>query len=229
MGTTTVTYDWKKVLRSDFIASKASDGLQRFYCHYPHGVLKPGESKTFTFSFRSADKPGMFFEEWELITDPHLLHPLPMVYLSGIATLNDDERQKMIKDRREQVQKEIAAHRAKEAELDLLDQVKEPEAPAPDMKDPATFSKAFEQNNRHLGLYFSQSVMNQLYELIEDILIRSPDLHGQEDDILAKWNGSMDYVESLLVNVHNPYSKQSFNEKYMRILSQARKVPIDRA
>jgi hypothetical protein len=34
----------------------------------------------------------MFFEEWELITDPHMLQPLPVIYLSGIATLNDDER-----------------------------------------------------------------------------------------------------------------------------------------
>ena len=58
----------------------------------PHGLLKPMESKTFTFSFRSADKPGMFFEEWELITDPQTYHKLPSFYLSGMATLNDDKR-----------------------------------------------------------------------------------------------------------------------------------------
>lgn len=119
MGTTTVTYDWKKVYRGDFVASKNSDGVQRFYCHYPHGVLKPGESKTFTFSFRSADKPGMFFEEWELITDPHLLQPLPMIYLSGIATLNDDERQRMIKEKSERVQREIKHIQKVEQEKDL--------------------------------------------------------------------------------------------------------------
>jgi hypothetical protein len=55
-------------------------------------VLKPGEQKTFTFSFRSAETPGMYFEEWELLTDPKLLQGLPQVYLSGIATLNDDTR-----------------------------------------------------------------------------------------------------------------------------------------
>jgi hypothetical protein len=107
VGSTTVTYDWKKVHRGDFITSKHSDGVQRFYCHYPHGVLKPGESKTFTFSFRSADKPGMFFEEWELITDPHMLQALPVIYLSGIATLNDDDRQKMIRERKATVDQEI--------------------------------------------------------------------------------------------------------------------------
>ena len=77
VGSTTITYDWKRVHRGDFIQSKCSDGIQRFYCHYPHGVLKPGEQKTFTFSFRSAETPGMYFEEWELLTDPQLLQGLP--------------------------------------------------------------------------------------------------------------------------------------------------------
>ena len=35
-------------------------------------ILKPGESKTFIFSFRS-EKAGMYFEEWELHTEPLLL------------------------------------------------------------------------------------------------------------------------------------------------------------
>ena len=139
MGSTTVTYDWRKVHRGDFIPSKSSDGVQRFYCHYPHGVLKPGESKTFTFSFRSADKPGMFFEEWELITDPHMLQPLPVIYLTGIATLNDGERQKKILEKKEQVDNEIKAIQEKEKEKDVLAEVKEPEAPAPDLRDPETF------------------------------------------------------------------------------------------
>lgn len=39
----------------------------------------------------------------------------------------------------------------------------------------------------------------------------------------------MDYIEGLLSHVTNPYTRHSFNERYMRILNQARKVPIDRA
>ena len=34
VGTTTVTYDWRKVNRADYIQSKNSDGVQRFFCHY---------------------------------------------------------------------------------------------------------------------------------------------------------------------------------------------------
>ena len=68
-GTTTVTYEWKKIIRGDYIKSKNSDGIQRFYCHYPRDILKPGEAKTFIFSFKS-EKPGMFNEEWELLMEP---------------------------------------------------------------------------------------------------------------------------------------------------------------
>lgn len=34
VGSTTVTYMWKKVQRGDYIQSKSSDAVQRFYCHY---------------------------------------------------------------------------------------------------------------------------------------------------------------------------------------------------
>ncbi len=68
-GTTTVTYEWKRIERGDFIQSKHSDGIQRFYCHYTRDTLKPGESKSFIFSFKS-EKAGIFKEEWELLTEP---------------------------------------------------------------------------------------------------------------------------------------------------------------
>ena len=87
-GSTTITYEWKKVQRGDHIAAKKSDFLQRFYCHYPRSILKPGESKTFTFSFRS-EKVGMFNEEWELLTEPLLINSLPMLSLSGISLQAD--------------------------------------------------------------------------------------------------------------------------------------------
>jgi hypothetical protein len=45
----------------------------------------------------------------------------------------------------------------------------------------------------------------------------------------AEWACKMGYVEGLLAHVQNPYSRQTLKERYMKILSQARKVPIDRA
>lgn len=79
--------------RGDHIGSKKSDFLQRFYCHYPRSILKPGESKTFIFSFRS-EKVGMFNEEWELLTEPLLINTLPVLTLSGISLQSDEYSQK---------------------------------------------------------------------------------------------------------------------------------------
>ena len=39
LGSTTVTYEWKKVQRGDHIAAKKSDFIQRFYCHYVSELL----------------------------------------------------------------------------------------------------------------------------------------------------------------------------------------------
>lgn len=38
---------------------------------------------------------------------------------------------------------------------DVLDRVKTPTPPLPNMKDPTTFMHYFENNNKHLGLYFT--------------------------------------------------------------------------
>ena len=89
VGSTTVTYEWKKIIRSDYVLSKNSDGIQRFYCLYPRDTLKPGENKTFIFSFRS-EKAGMFNEEWELLTEPELVEAPPLLTLSGMATKEDE-------------------------------------------------------------------------------------------------------------------------------------------
>ena len=99
------------------------------------------ESKTFTFSFRSADKPGMFFEEWELITDPQTLTKLPLFYLSGMATLNDDIRQDFIKTQLAKVENEILRDKEdwKRWAEEELEEMREPEAPKLDIRDVATF------------------------------------------------------------------------------------------
>lgn len=61
--------------------------------------MKPGESKTYIFSFRS-EKPGMFNEEWELLTEPQLLETAPLLNLSGMATKADEyiEKRQQLND-----------------------------------------------------------------------------------------------------------------------------------
>lgn len=43
---------------------------------------------------------------------------------------------------------------------DIIEKVKSPIPPAPDMKDPEIFKIHFELNNKHLGLYYTKHTMN---------------------------------------------------------------------
>lgn len=149
----------------------------------PHGLLKPMESKTFTFSFRSADKPGMFTEEWELITDPQTLTKLPLFYLSGMATQNDDQRQAFIQETLKNREEEVTEYRSANQCRDELEMIKWPEPPKPDIREVTYFQQEFEKNNRHIGVYFSPAVHSQLFELLEDIIERAPALQEQEGGI----------------------------------------------
>lgn len=80
--------------------------------------------------------------------------------MKGISTLNDDARQNLIAGMKADVDKRIAKQAEIEAKLDAESQVKEEEKPAPDMRDAETFRVFFEQNNKHLGVYFTPSVMS---------------------------------------------------------------------
>merc|ERR1712166_1411975 len=80
-------------MRNDFIPAKKSDFVQRFWCHYPRAILKPGESKTFSFTF-SSEKIGMYNEEWELWTEPLLHNQLPVLQMAGICVQEDKHEEK---------------------------------------------------------------------------------------------------------------------------------------
>lgn len=103
------------------------------FCVKPRNILKPGESKTFTFSFRS-EKIGMFNEEWELLTEPLLMTSLPMLQLSGMALQEDQYA-----DRRdqfwEQFDTNFVQRDARETVYQLVDRIKTPEQAVVDPKD----------------------------------------------------------------------------------------------
>lgn len=60
--------------------------------------------------------------------------------------------------------------------------------------------------------------MSQLYELFDDIMLRAPALQENPEAVFDQWQASMEYLERLLVYVGNPYTRQSFKERYMKLL-----------
>ena len=64
--------------------------------------------------------------------------------------------------------------------------------------------------------------MDQLFDLLEDIIDRAPalqELEGGIEGIYDNWHASLEYVEGLLSHVTNHYTRDSLNERYMKILS----------
>ena len=188
--------------------------------------MKPGESKTFTFSFIS-DKVGMFNEEYELLTEPLLNNSLPMLSLSGIATQEDEyaeKRQRFWEDFTDNfVQKDAA-----EAVETIIDRVKTPPKAEPNRRDAAVFAKMFEENNQDLKLYYSADTMDGFYDLLSDIeiLYNKQDLQIPED---FEWSTKVGELEKMIEKIANPYTRQTMLDRFIKLVSKARKTPNDRA
>ena len=119
----------------------------------------------------------MFNEEWELLTEPLLMNSVPMLSLSGIALQEDQYSDKRDKFWR-QFDRRFVRRDAKETVYELVDGIKTPEQPEPDMRDPATFAKEFEEANRDMELKYTRAVMDGFYEIIDDL----QHLHERESD-----------------------------------------------
>lgn len=225
-GTTTVTYEWKKIERGDFIASKNSDGIQRFYCHYTRDTLKPGESKPFIFSFRS-EKPGMFNEEWELLTEPQLLEAAPILNLSGMATKADE-----FVDKRRQINVQFETELAQQTSADQVEEI------VGDVKTPPqapesvrlTLAQRFEKRNAYLGLKYTDGVYQKMkdhYQFVVERLEMQP--VQPNDPAIEPFDVEVEYIEELITRINNPYVMQRLQAKYVELLYEAKKLPIDRA
>ncbi|KGL86125.1 MYCBP-associated protein, partial [Charadrius vociferus] len=88
-GTTAVWYDWMRLPQK--IPSRETKGIRmpRFYFDTRSGVMLPGETRKFSFIFKS-ESAGIFSESWEFRTHPLLLGgALLQVTLWGIAVYED--------------------------------------------------------------------------------------------------------------------------------------------
>jgi hypothetical protein len=202
VGTTTIYYEWRKVKRGDYIDAKHSDGIQRFFGITIRNKLLPKESKTFTFSFRST-LPGIFFEEWEVITEPMCIQPLKMLTLNGISIEEETDVVEI-----ERLDSEVAQINEKnffsEIMDDIVDRVRSPTPPLPDMDDPEVFAKEFELKNKKYGLWYGTYEMNAY----KDLLIETHKRLGTNPEE-HYWDGSVDHIYSLIQSVSSEIQRSN--------------------
>ncbi|XP_073739852.1 MYCBP-associated protein isoform X4 [Callorhinus ursinus] len=106
-GTVAIWYDWRRRAQLDSFQGLKRNRMQRFYFNNREGVILPGETKTFTFFFKSLHA-GIFREYWEFGTHPTLLGGAPLQVNLYAVSLTQD----IFREERKLLKCKLAAHEA---------------------------------------------------------------------------------------------------------------------
>uniref|UniRef100_A0A8D2ALG7 MYCBP associated protein n=1 Tax=Sciurus vulgaris TaxID=55149 RepID=A0A8D2ALG7_SCIVU len=161
-GTVAIWYDWRRLPKLDSFQHQKRDRMQQFYFNNREGVILPGETKNFTFFFKSSSA-GIFRECWEFRTHPTLLGgALLQVNLHAVSLAQD-----MFVEERKSLERKLATHDAvtiaKEVLQELLRGVLTPERTPSPVDAYLTEEELFHHRNPHL--YYQHHVVQNLHQL----------------------------------------------------------------
>ncbi|NXN56979.1 MYBPP protein, partial [Rynchops niger] len=164
-GTTAIWYDWMRLPQK--IPSRETKGIRMpcFYFDIRSGVLLPGETRKFSFIFKSASA-GIFSESWEFRTHPLLLGgALLQVTLWGIAVYED-----IFADLREKLETDLAAREGAAMVEEYLKKhlVQPPRVRTPERSPSPADTYVTEEELFHWKnpeFHYQHQVVKQLHEL----------------------------------------------------------------
>nr|XP_060620735.1 MYCBP-associated protein isoform X1 [Anolis sagrei ordinatus] len=166
-GTAAIWYDWRRLPPPFSFQEKKRKGVQNFYFNTRSGVILPGETKRFSFIFKSMNT-GIFSESWEFSTHPTLLGGAVLqVTLWGVALYED-----ISSGIREELQKTLESHEAavivEENLRDLLDRIRTPERARSPLDAYVTEEELFQRKNPEL--YYKHQVVRELHNLWDKLM-----------------------------------------------------------
>lgn len=106
---------------------------------------------------------------------------------------------------------------------DVLDEVRTPTPPLPDLDDPEVCKREFEEKNAKYHVYYSPLVMN-LYRQLQAIIYE--ELHLSIQD--TYWDLNIDFLTDLINRVRDNSTRENFERRYNELLALAKKKPLDR-
>ncbi|KAK2501778.1 hypothetical protein MC885_019792, partial [Smutsia gigantea] len=161
-GTVAIWYDWRRQSQLDSFQDLKRNRMQRFYFNNREGVILPGETKSFTFFFKSLNA-GIFREHWEFGTHPTLLGGAVLQVNLHAVSLTQD----IFRDKRKLIENKLAAHEAvtvAESMLqELLRGVLTPERGQSPVDAYLTEEDLF--HHRNPRLYYQHQVVQNLHGL----------------------------------------------------------------
>ncbi|PNJ66112.1 MYCBPAP isoform 8 [Pongo abelii] len=161
-GTVAIWYDWRRQHQPDTFQDLKKNRMQRFYFDNREGVILPGETKTFTFFFKSLTA-GIFREFWEFRTHPTLLGGAILQANLHAVSLTQD----VFEDERKVLESKLTAHEAvtvvREVLQELLMGVLTPERTPSPVDAYLTEEDLFRHRNPQL--HYEHQVVQSLHQL----------------------------------------------------------------
>ncbi|XP_012658377.2 MYCBP-associated protein [Otolemur garnettii] len=170
-GTVAIWYDWRRRDLPDTFHDLKRNKMQRFYFNNREGVILPGETKNFTFFFKSLTA-GIFRESWEFGTHPILLGgALLQVNLHSVSLAQD-----IFRDERKSLESKLAAREAvtivQSVLQELLKGVSTPERVPSPADAYLTEEDLFQHRNP--GLHYQHQVVQNLHRLWHQYVVAPP-------------------------------------------------------
>ncbi|XP_008516205.2 MYCBP-associated protein isoform X1 [Equus przewalskii] len=167
-GTVAIWYDWRRWAQPNSFQDLKRKRMQRFYFDNREGVILPGETKNFTFFFKSLNA-GIFRECWEFGTHPTLLGgALLQVNLHAVSLAQD-----IFKDERKSLEDKLAAHEAvtivESVLQELLRGIQTPERVQSPVDTYLTEEDLF--SHRNPRLHYQHQVVQNLHQLWRQYMI----------------------------------------------------------
>uniref|UniRef100_A0A2K5XSH4 MYCBP associated protein n=1 Tax=Mandrillus leucophaeus TaxID=9568 RepID=A0A2K5XSH4_MANLE len=170
-GTVAIWYDWRRQHQPDTFQDLKKNRMQQFYFNSREGVILPGETKTFTFFFKSLTA-GIFREFWEFRTHPTLLGGAVLQVNLHAVSLTQD----VFEDERKVLESKLTAHEAvtivHEVLQEVLMGVLTPER-TPSPVD-AYLTKEDLFRHRNPQLHYEHQVVQSLHELWRQYMTLPP-------------------------------------------------------
>ncbi|XP_059234514.1 MYCBP-associated protein isoform X1 [Mustela nigripes] len=170
-GTVAIWYDWRRRSQPDSFQGLKRNRMQRFYFNNREGVILPGETKTFTFFFKSLHA-GIFREYWEFGTHPTLLGGATLQVNLYAVSLTQD----IFREERKLLKHKLAAHEAvtivESVLQELLSGILTPERAQSPVDAYLTEEDLF--HHRNPRLHYQHQVVQSLHSLWRQYLVVPP-------------------------------------------------------
>ncbi|XP_078242207.1 MYCBP-associated protein isoform X3 [Pogona vitticeps] len=161
-GTTAIWYDWRRLPHPFTFQEKRKKKTPNFYFNTRSGVILPGETRKFSFIFKSMNA-GIFSESWEFGTHPILLGgALLQVTLWGIA-IYEDISSEMRRELESNLETQEVAVIVEENLKELLDRIRTPERVRSPLDAYVTEEELFHRKNPEL--HYKHQVVKELHDL----------------------------------------------------------------